>query len=206
MDYYDEYFGAQTGGARTGYGGISQVYIGSPNQRGHGIGSFLGGLFRRIIPLLKHGARAVGKEALRSGVSMASDIMDSGMHPREAFKTRLRESGENLKRKAEEKISALMKGSGYKAAKINNLMHSVGGSASRYIGVKKRRKRAATASLSSTLRKRHSGRVEKKKKKRSSGSSTRKKRKTSIVRGRKPKTAAGKSRRKKPRTVSDIFA
>lgn len=140
MAYYDEYFDMQIGYGKSGYGGISHVYIGSPNQRGHGIGSFLGGLFRRIIPLLKQGARVVGKEALRSGINVANDILENGARPKEAFKTRLRESGENLKRKAEEKIDRLMQGSGYKSAKINKLLHSLGDSASRRIGVKKRKR------------------------------------------------------------------
>lgn len=190
MAYYDAYFDTQTGGGgigRSGYGGISHVYIGSPNQRGHGIGSFLGGLFRRIMPLLKQGARTVGKEALRSGINVANDILDKGMHPREAFKTRLRESGTNLKRKAEEKINNLMQGSGYKATKISKLLHSLGSGGVRRIGVKKRKK-------SSTSRKRL-GRVNKRKGKKKTVS--RRKTKTS---GKK------KSRRKKSRTVSDIFA
>lgn len=188
MDYYDEYFDMQTGsGARTGYGGISHVYIGSPNQRGHGIGSFLGGLFRRIIPLLKQGARTVGKEALRSGINMATDIMDSGIHPREAFKTRLRESGENLKRKAEEKISTLMKGSGYKASKMNKLIHSLAESTSRRTGVKKRKKTA-------------------KSRKRSGGVKKKRSQKKKTVKRRVTKPAAAKRRNKKSRTVTDIFA
>lgn len=185
MAYYDAYFDTQTGGGvgRAGYGGISHVYIGSPNQRGHGIGSFLGGLFRRIIPLLKQGARTVGKEALRSGINVANDVLDKGIHPREAFKTRLRESGTNLKRKAEEKINNLMHGSGYKATKINKLLHSLGSSGVRRSGVTKRKK---------SSRKR-SGRVKKRKIKKKA------------VNRRKTKTG-GKKRRKKPRTVSDIFA
>lgn len=187
MGYYDEYFDMQTGsGARTGYGGISHVYIGSPNQRGHGIGSFLGGLFRRIIPLLKQGARTVGKEALRSGINAATDIMESGIHPREAFKTRLRESGENLKRKAEEKISTLMKGSGYKAGKINKLMHSLAESASRRTGVSKRKKPVNSRKRSGGVKKKRSAKKKK-------------------VKRRATKLTA-KSRYKKSRTVADIFA
>lgn len=178
MTYYDEYFDMQTGGARTGYGGISNVYIGSPNQRGHGIGSFLGGLFRRIIPLLKNGARAVGKEALRAGVNVATDIMDSGVRPREAFKTRLRESGENLKRKAEEKIDTLMKGSGYKMAKINQSRHSVSSRGVRRIHSVKKRKKATSSSRKT------------------------RKRATAKRRINKRKTA----KRKTLRTVADIFA
>lgn len=186
MDLYSDYFEAQIGGgARTGYGGISNVYVGSPNQRGHGIGSFLGGLFRRIIPLLKQGARTVGKEALRAGVNVASDVLDSGVHPREAFKTRLRESGQNLKRKAQEKIDTLMKGSGYKAAKLSGFMHSTVGRSSRRTGSKKRKK--------SAVRRKRRGGVQKKERKKSV------KRKLRIAIGKKRKN-------KKVRSVADIFA
>lgn len=188
MDLYSDYFEAQTGGgsARAGHGGISNVYVGSPNQRGHGIGSFLGGLFRRIIPLLKQGARTVGKEALRAGVNVASDVLDSGMHPREAFKTRLRESGQNLKRKAEEKIDTLMKGSGYKAVKLRHLMHSTVGRASRRIISKKQKNLSVRG-------KRRAGGVKKKKKKKP----VKRKLKTAITKKRK---------NKKVRSVADIFA
>lgn len=192
MDYYDAYFDVQTGsGARTGYGGISHVYIGSPNQRGHGIGSFLGGLFRRIIPLLKQGARTVGKEALRSGINMASDVVNSGVQPREAFETRLRESGQNLKRKAEEKINSLMKGSGYKGSKINKLMHSVAESASRRSSVRRKRKPVKSRKRSS------SGGVRKKRIKRG---------KKSVRARRGPVKSRATRRNKKLRTVADIFA
>lgn len=197
MDYYDTYFDMQTGsGARTGYGGISHVYIGSPNQRGHGIGSFLGGLFRRIIPLLKQGAKAVGKEALRSGANMASDIVSAGIQPREAFRTRLRESGRNLKRKAEEKIDSLMKGSGYKGGKINKLMHSIAESAPRRSSVKRKRVKSRKRSRGGGCRGGGGG-VRKK----------RVKRKKSVKGGRRG-TVKARARRgtKKRRTVVDIFA
>lgn len=191
MDYYDEYFDVQMGsGARTGYGGISHVYIGSPNQRGHGIGSFLGGLFRRIIPLLKQGARTVGREALRSGINMTSDVVNSGVQPREAFQTRLREAGQNLKRKAEEKINSLMKGSGYKGSKINKLVHSAAERMSRRSSVKRKRKVV-------------------KARKRPSGGGLRKKRvkkRKKSVSGRRSQAKPRVTRRnKKPRTVADIF-
>lgn len=187
MDLYSDYFEAQTGGsARTGHGGISNVYVGSPNQRGHGIGSFLGGLFRRIIPLLKQGARTVGKEALRAGVNVASDVLDSGMHPREAFKMRLRESGETLKRKAQEKIDTLMKGSGYKAIKHGRLTHSTTGRASRHIVSEKGKKSPAR-------KKRRGGGVKKKKKSKKQKNSVKQKLRSAI-------------KKKKVRSVADIFA
>jgi hypothetical protein len=46
------------------------VFTGSRGQRGHGIGSVLGGLFRSALPMLKR----VGKQAIRTGSKIVSDI------------------------------------------------------------------------------------------------------------------------------------
>lgn len=199
MDYYDVYFNAQTGGGgRTGYGGISSVYVGSPNQRGHGIGSFLGGLFRRILPFLKAGAQTVGKEVLRTGVNAAQDIITGGLNPREAFKSRLRESGKNLKRKAEEKISTLMRGSGYKSRKIRGLLHSTGGSATSRIGQRQRGARRRKRTVSG----KRVGRVTKTRVSAKTG-----RRKKTARKGRSTRGKTGRrSGLKKKRTVADIFA
>lgn len=124
--YYDDYFVQQIGGqyGREYSGGIRKFYVGVPYQKGHGIGSFLGGLFRRVLPLLSRGAKAVGKEALRAGVNILEDITDRNVSPSEAFKSRLRETGESLKRKAENKIDSMMSGSGYKYRKSANMFQS----------------------------------------------------------------------------------
>jgi len=60
MTYYDEYFNIQYGGSRQS--GIERVYISTPNQRGHGIDSFLDGLFCHVLFFLSKSAKAVGKE------------------------------------------------------------------------------------------------------------------------------------------------
>lgn len=112
MDYYSAYSEQfQNGGSRGG--GIPRVFVGSPYQRGHGIGSFLGGLFRRVLPYLARGARAVGKEALRAGANVIEDLENNTPFS-VSVKNRFKESRDKLKRKAEEKISSLMQGSGYK--------------------------------------------------------------------------------------------
>ena len=100
-----EYYDIQSGRG----GGIPRVFVGAPYQRGHGIGSFLGGLFRRVFPYLSKGVRAVGKEALRAGINVIEDV-ENNTPFKEAVKSRLKESRGNLKRKAKEKISSLMKG------------------------------------------------------------------------------------------------
>jgi len=96
-------------------GGVGRIYVGSPYQRGHGgIGSFLAGIFRRVLPLFTRGAKAVGKEAVRTGMNIMSDVATRNTPIKESIRNRFKESGEILKRKAEEKLDKLMEGSGYK--------------------------------------------------------------------------------------------
>ena len=112
MAHYIRYYDEQTGA-----GGVRNVFNGSTFQRGHGVGAWLGGLFRRILPYVTSGARAVGKETLRAGIKVLDDVANTGVNFKEAVKTRAGESGRNLKRKAAEKISEIMKGSGYKTTR-----------------------------------------------------------------------------------------
>lgn len=109
MEYYSYYDESQKGGTRGG--GIPRV--GSLYHRGHGIGSFLGGLFRHVLPYLSIAARTVGKEALHTGVNIIDDV-ENNIPFKVAAIQRFKESRNNLKRKATEQISSLIKGSGYK--------------------------------------------------------------------------------------------
>lgn len=107
---YDHYYTHQAGS------GIGVIYKGASHQRGHGIGSFLGGLFRSVLPLLRNGAKVVGKEALNAGVGLLSDMVQTKPLD-ESLKYRIKEATTNLKRKADDKIDRVMKGSGYKSKK-----------------------------------------------------------------------------------------
>lgn len=104
---YEHYYSHQAGS------GVGVIYKGTPYQRGHGIGSFLGGLFRSVLPLLSSGAKAVGKQMLNTGVGLLTDMVNA-QPMKESFKNRFKEASGNLKRKADEKIDSLMSGSGYK--------------------------------------------------------------------------------------------
>lgn len=115
MAHYIRYYDKQTGAG----GGVRNVFTGSTFQRGRGVGAWLGGLFRHILPYVTSGARAVGKETLRAGIKVLDDVANAGVNFKEAVKTRAGESGRNLKRKAAEKISEIMKGSGYKTTRRN---------------------------------------------------------------------------------------
>ena len=44
-------------------------------QRGYGLGGLLKGLFRAAVPLLKQGAKVVGRTALKTGAQVAGDVL-----------------------------------------------------------------------------------------------------------------------------------
>ena len=66
---YEDYYLNQSGN------GMS-VFQGARMQRGHGLGSFLSGLFRNAWPLIQTGAKAFGKQFLRTGLQIANDVAD----------------------------------------------------------------------------------------------------------------------------------
>ncbi|KAK7576270.1 hypothetical protein V9T40_012556 [Parthenolecanium corni] len=107
---YEKYYAIQAGG------GIDSWYRGAPVQRGHGIGSFLGGLFRAALPLFRKGALAVGKEALNAGVNVLDDI-GYGVPLKTSLNMQMNNATNNLKRKATDKVMGLLKGEGYKPKK-----------------------------------------------------------------------------------------
>lgn len=108
---YEQYYSHQAGS------GIGIVYKGLPHQRGHGIGSFLGGLFRTVLPFLKSGAKAVGKELLHGGVGVLSDVINS-QPIQDSVNSRFKVASTNLKKKADDKVNSLMTGSGYKRKRL----------------------------------------------------------------------------------------
>jgi len=69
-------------------------FRGDPYQRGAGLGSFFRGLFKAAVPLIKRAAKAVGKQALKTGVGVLGDVVRGGeflpsleLHGREAVGT-----------------------------------------------------------------------------------------------------------------------
>ena len=64
------------------------VFHGARVQRGHGIGSIFGGLFRSFFPILKRLAPVIGRKALQTGVQIADDVI-GGQSLKEAAKNRV---------------------------------------------------------------------------------------------------------------------
>ena len=89
---YHDYYLRQAG---HGY----PVYAGQRFQRGHGLGSIFGGLFKAAMPLLKKGAKTLGKEALKTGLNIAGDMVE-GKNFKQATKSRVKQTGTTLLDKA----------------------------------------------------------------------------------------------------------
>ena len=56
-------------------GGALPYFAGAQYQRGHGLGSLFRSLLRSAMPLIKRGAVALGKGALKTGVRIADDVL-----------------------------------------------------------------------------------------------------------------------------------
>lgn len=97
---FEDYYATQTGKGLP-------YYRGTVLQRGHGIGGFFAKLFRSAMPLLKSGAKSVGKEVLRTGTMIASDML-SGENFKSSLKTRAKETGKKLARKAVQKADEMI--------------------------------------------------------------------------------------------------
>lgn len=80
------------------------VFRGARVQKGHGLGNVLGGLFRSAMPLLKKGVKSLGKEALRTGVEIAGDVLD-GRSIKQAAKTRTLAAGKRVANRAASSIT-----------------------------------------------------------------------------------------------------
>ena len=50
-------------------------FTGAQYQRGHGLGNILRSLTKFALPFLKKGAKAVGKQAMKTGMNIAQEAM-----------------------------------------------------------------------------------------------------------------------------------
>jgi len=87
---------SQTGGNIVGFSGI-------PYQRGYGIGSFLGSLFRLVAPIAKKVVRNIAREGLSTAVSLGSDVLQ-GQDPKESFKKHFKMSASRLVKRSSRAI------------------------------------------------------------------------------------------------------
>ena len=93
---------------QTGHGDLAG-FQGTPYQRGHGLGSFFGRLFRAILPVAKKVGKSVlktaGKEALTLGADVMGDVAQ-GHNVKESLRKRGGTAAKNLMNKANEAIQS----------------------------------------------------------------------------------------------------
>jgi hypothetical protein len=89
-------------------GGALPVFVGARMQRGfgrfwtqsgNGLGGILRKLFRSAVPFLICGGKAVGRQALKTGVAIGEDVL-SGKNVKTASTNRLREAVGSMTEKA----------------------------------------------------------------------------------------------------------
>jgi len=100
MDPLVRYYLHQAGRGH-GDNGIGPIYSNPPFlQHGHGIGSILGGLWRSFVrPLLWHGAKTVGSEALAAGRNILTDMTDPNAKFRDVVRRNVRDSAHRVLKK-----------------------------------------------------------------------------------------------------------
>ena len=115
-DQYVRYYMGQ----QQGHG--MPVFTGTPWMRGYGqVGFGLGGLFRSlaraVMPMVKSGAKALGKSALNAGANLLMDV-SLGKDLKQAIKTRGKEAVSDARDKAINRLKTFAQtGSGKRAKK-----------------------------------------------------------------------------------------
>ena len=98
----------QTQASQTGHG----YYEGySPYQRGRGFGSVLKGIFRFLAPITKSAVKSVGKQAVRTGLDVAGDVL-AGKHINRALEDHALEAGRQLVKKGKRAVNKRKKQTG----------------------------------------------------------------------------------------------
>jgi hypothetical protein len=78
MDHLVRYYLHQAGRGIGSRGGIGPIYsVPLIYQSGYGIGTFLGGLWRMVRSFLWSGTKTLGRETLRTGGKILSDMADN---------------------------------------------------------------------------------------------------------------------------------
>lgn len=96
--------------------GMGAIYSGPVYQRGYGIGSFLGGLFRAVLPILKSKGIAIGRNLFKTGVEVMGDLQNN-----KSLKTSIAERRNEF---VDDMKKAVLTGKGYIRKKSKKRDHS----------------------------------------------------------------------------------
>jgi hypothetical protein len=154
---YYHYYNAQSHGNTLG-----NFYTSQRGQKGAGLGSFLAQVFRKVFPFIKSGASALGKELLQSGIGVFQDNF-KGIPLKESVKGRMTEAGNNLTRRAANKVESMMTGNGVKKRRKRRSNQSAGGTRRKRIAKRKTKPKRKSVSKKKKKKPVKKGRVTKKK-------------------------------------------
>ncbi len=117
---WDDFFESQRGGNFVGY---------RFQRGGLAFGSLISGVFKKLLPVLKSAGKSLGKEALKTGMNVASDILQ-GNNVADSFETRGKQAAAHLLKKGNRALTGRkrrrqQKGSGlgrrFKKPKLRDL-------------------------------------------------------------------------------------
>ena len=74
-------------------------FSGAPFKNGYGLGGIFSSLAKSIMPLIKSGAKAIGKQALNGGLGFVSNVL-AGKNAKEAAVERAKMAGSSLLQQA----------------------------------------------------------------------------------------------------------
>jgi hypothetical protein len=178
VEFRGNYYNTQVGGgvALDDYQ-LNHRFNGIPNQRGHGFGAVWRGLLRIVRPLFVRGAKAVGKQALKTGSAILGDIAAGG-NVGEIIKERAAEGGRELADTSQRKLDAMRNQMGLGKRPFSMNTSSLVYRPSKCARISSAKKRKKTTNKRAALR-------------------NKKKKKPTARRGRKKKTKRRSSKKKK---------
>lgn len=103
-------------------GGKISVFKGKTIQNGSGIGSVFSKIFRGIAPLLKQVAKTSGRELIKAGSNIATDVLD-GKSFSQSAKKNLSDSGKKLLKSLSTSISSNVGGTKRKMSSNKSHVH-----------------------------------------------------------------------------------
>ena len=93
---YENYYLSQVGHGMP-------YFAGARVQQGYGLGNLFSSIAKSVLPLVKKGAKTLGKQVLQSGVEFASDVLH-GKNAKQAAIDQAKAAGSNLLQAAQQKI------------------------------------------------------------------------------------------------------
>ena len=71
--------------------GMVPIFSGEKYQTGYGLGSIFGNILKAALPVVKQGAKSLGKTALRTGLNIAKDAL-AGKQIKDSFSDNLNQA------------------------------------------------------------------------------------------------------------------